>query len=138
MRFILSKKRRLMGECTPRFYRVAWFDFMRGYDVCYPIGIHLIARGIRRLWEWSHRYNESKLELLVCDATGKALERDRKCREKHEARIREEALREGENHGIALMIEVIQRITGVKLPCENNLSQCSPTSLSDTAEPAKH
>lgn len=76
------KRHRHEGEMMPRGYRIAYMDHMRRRDVCYPIGIHLIARLIRRIHEWSYRYRPSAMERMVskavCNARWEAqMERDK-------------------------------------------------------------
>lgn len=48
----------------PRFYRLSHQAIGRPYAYAYPIGLHLIVRWCKRLYEFSYRYNGSKLERL--------------------------------------------------------------------------
>lgn len=59
------------GECIPRFYRIAYLDLCSFCYTCYPIGIHLIARIVRRIWEWSFCYRSSRIERIVERAIAK-------------------------------------------------------------------
>lgn len=54
-----------LGEQTPAYYRIAWYDWFEYRGVAYPIGIHLMMKLLRRLWEWSHQYRPSKIEYAV-------------------------------------------------------------------------
>ena len=56
------KKRVRGGDLLPAYYRVAYHDISRYVGVCYPIGIHWIVRGYRRVWEWSLNYRQSAYE----------------------------------------------------------------------------
>ena len=40
-------------ENTPVGYSPAWHDYIKHLDVCFPIGIHWIARWGRSLWMWT-------------------------------------------------------------------------------------
>lgn len=53
------------GEIIPKTYRVAYYDFTGDFAICYPAGIHLLVRLARRIWEWSFKYNPSKLEMQM-------------------------------------------------------------------------
>jgi hypothetical protein len=53
MKFVLSKVMRLCGYRSPRGYREAYYDAVRGNHVFYPIGIHLIVRMGYTLWRGS-------------------------------------------------------------------------------------
>jgi len=52
----------------PLLYRVAYRNVECGYDVCYPIGVHLLARWWHRLWEWTHWYIPSTREAELIEA----------------------------------------------------------------------
>jgi hypothetical protein len=52
---------------TP-YHRTAYFDVVRRQDRTAIIGLHLIVRLCRRIWEWSYCYRESNLENLLNDA----------------------------------------------------------------------
>lgn len=61
----LSEQQLKDGERMPRWYRMAYFSWS---DRCYivaPIGIHLLVRIKRRLWEWSFIYRPSRLEVQM-------------------------------------------------------------------------
>ncbi len=64
---------RRVNECEriPSWHRIAYYDVMRRQSVCLPIGLHLIARAIRRIWEWSHAYRPSRLEKMLIEAKRK-------------------------------------------------------------------
>lgn len=63
---ITLEQRRFCGMQTPRFYRVAYSCW--DHDVCYPLGIHLLVRAGRRIWEWSHHYRHSAFERRIRQA----------------------------------------------------------------------
>jgi hypothetical protein len=52
------------GEIRPVGYRAAYANFASFSFACYPIGLHLIFRLKRRIWEWSCRYSPSKFEKM--------------------------------------------------------------------------
>lgn len=52
-----------MGTEFPKWHRVAYLKYNCAVTVLYPIGIHLLVRWKRRLWEWSLRYRPSRHEL---------------------------------------------------------------------------
>ena len=41
------------GGVAPKGYRLAWIDYLRNRAVAYPVGIHVLAWAVRRLWEAS-------------------------------------------------------------------------------------
>lgn len=53
------------GEVIPSTHRVAYYDFLRDFAICYPVGIHLLVRLARRIWEWSFKYSPSKMEMKM-------------------------------------------------------------------------
>src|SRR5690606_18860978 len=63
------------GDAIPWGYRIAYRDVLSWHAVAYPIGIHLIARLVRRVWELSFRYRPSALENLISKATEAEIER---------------------------------------------------------------
>ena len=62
-----TKWEKLAGQMDrlPFGYRVAYYDHVRGRFVCYPIGLHWLARLRRRLWERSFDYNFSEFEQVM-------------------------------------------------------------------------
>ena len=46
------RKKILEGMMRPRGYASAWFEWESLHYICYPIGIHLIARYARALYGW--------------------------------------------------------------------------------------
>lgn len=71
--WITRKELIAAGERLPRGYRIAYLDFMRGRAAAYPIGIHLIVRLARRLWEATFRYSPSRLEKLMIKLRAKTI-----------------------------------------------------------------
>ncbi|MGD9645685.1 MAG: hypothetical protein AB7U73_08230 [Pirellulales bacterium] len=69
------------GEMVPTGYRVAFYIAWLRLGACYPIGVHLIARWIHRVWEWSLHYQPSRLEQMLLDAERRGYERARKLSE---------------------------------------------------------
>lgn len=53
------------GDLIPSWYRVAYSDCTSMRFVCAPIGLHWIIRLGRRIWEWSLRYQPSRLEGML-------------------------------------------------------------------------
>lgn len=50
--------------CNPPWgYRIAWYNILTQQYATYPFGIHWIAKGIHSIWEWSHYYEPSQLEV---------------------------------------------------------------------------
>lgn len=88
--FRFTRYKRLMGERMPRGYRTAWYNYDMQFDACYPIGIHLIARWIHRIWEWTYLYNPSKLESLLIEAANKARRSERAYADAHLHRVVEQ------------------------------------------------
>lgn len=76
------------GLSDRKWYRVAYYLPYKDYYVLYPIGLHLIVRFVRRLWEWSFYYKLSKLESMLEERyeTGRLDER-----RQQEAEMREKA-----------------------------------------------
>jgi hypothetical protein len=60
-----SKRSLVDGAAIPCGYRIAYLDFPSRYAVAYPIGLHWIARAVRRAWELSYVYSPSRLEGLM-------------------------------------------------------------------------
>ena len=52
----------LHGAPIPPWHRIAYRDCAQLCAVAYPIGLHLVMRFFRRVWEWSYRYKPSRLE----------------------------------------------------------------------------
>lgn len=50
------------GEMIPRGYRTAWYEPWKRCEVCYPFGIHYLARIIYRIWTWSYLYIPGRFE----------------------------------------------------------------------------
>ena len=44
------------GEPIPWTHRVAWYNWLCRYRVCWPLGLHLIARVVRWCWVQSFRW----------------------------------------------------------------------------------
>ena len=59
------KKTVYEGEIRPKYYRASYANFSSFSYACYPIGLHLLFRLKRRIWEWSCRYNSSKYEQAI-------------------------------------------------------------------------
>jgi hypothetical protein len=64
LQFRISQRDVLCGDCLPRGYRFAWFDYVRGCYVAYPIGLHWIARSVYLVWTWTYRYRPCALDTL--------------------------------------------------------------------------
>lgn len=60
----LSRKRISQGECLPRGYRIAYWDFCSDRAYAYPFGIHLLVMLARRVWQCSFWYRPSWVEQL--------------------------------------------------------------------------
>ena len=45
-----------LGERIPWSHRIAWRDWPSGDDVCWPVGVHWIARLVRWFWLRSFRW----------------------------------------------------------------------------------
>lgn len=74
--------RRLMaGEQVPRWYRVAYWDVPYQETVCCPVGLHLLVRLCRRLWEWSYAYRPSWMESLLSEAWHRGVQQEREYHE---------------------------------------------------------
>lgn len=91
-----------MGERPPRGYRLAYENLWKRERVCYPIGIHLIAMAIHRIWELTFWWSPSRLERLIWDADQKGYERARK-------QFEEERMREVET------CESLRKLLGLKV-----------------------
>lgn len=106
------KKERKQCEEIPRGYRVAYCDYWRDVDICYPIGIHWIARMIRRIWEWSLNSKPSKHELYMFKFEAEILERGRESRRqelaRQEARHRREIDELKEKHKVQLLATALK------------------------------
>lgn len=66
-------------EIIPAGYRIAWRSYSRMKGVCFPIGIHLIAMLLHRLWILTYRWPRPDwLERRDCEmmAKGRELERE--------------------------------------------------------------
>lgn len=61
----------------PTGYRIAFYDLYSLRAVAYPIGLHLVAKFVRRIWEWSLRYRFSKMELFVDERVHEAVIEER-------------------------------------------------------------
>ena len=66
-----------VGEMIPWSHRCAWYDHARFQCVCFPFGIHFIAKIARRLWILSFRHRPdaweeqcAKIRLEFVDAIG--------------------------------------------------------------------
>lgn len=57
----------LQGSRIPPWHRIAYRDFFRDCAVAYPIGLHIVVKLCRRVWEWSYRYRPSRLEQMLAD-----------------------------------------------------------------------
>ncbi len=55
-------RRSSICETIPPWFRFAYMDIFVDEMVIAPIGIHLLVRLYRRIWEWSYRYKPSKFE----------------------------------------------------------------------------
>ena len=64
MKLPTLRKYRSMGERLPRGYRVAWPDWQRNRDVCYPFGLHLILMLGRWLYHASYYERWDELDTL--------------------------------------------------------------------------
>lgn len=53
---------------VPRGYRIAHLVHSRPLYIACPIGLHLIARAIHRIWEWTLCYRPSRLEQIMNNA----------------------------------------------------------------------
>lgn len=62
---------KIMDEQVAAGYKVRWWKRIAYYNIdeqcaiAYPIGIHLLARWIRRIYEWSFKYKKSKFEKML-------------------------------------------------------------------------
>ena len=54
----------LPGARIPPWHRIAYRDFGLDCAIAYPIGLHVVVKLCRRVWEWSYRYWPSRLEQL--------------------------------------------------------------------------
>ncbi len=69
---IISERRVMEGEQIPTGYRIAYRERIWGDTICYPIGVHLLARWVRRIWEQSFRYRPSKFEAILAEVAREA------------------------------------------------------------------
>lgn len=91
MRFALSKRDKICSLChSPRGYRLAYVDFIRGQDVYYPIGIHWVVMLAMKLWEWSFLPGPSEIERKMMKSYQNGLAAGRAERDKEIARLRED------------------------------------------------
>jgi hypothetical protein len=51
----------------PKGYRVAWREFNRRSSICFPIGLHLVARWCNLVWRWSYAYRGDRWEQALED-----------------------------------------------------------------------
>lgn len=54
----------LHGARIPPWHRIAYRDFVLDCAIAYPIGLHLVVKLCRRVWEWSYRYTPSRQDRL--------------------------------------------------------------------------
>lgn len=57
-----SKYDEYRGVKMPVGYRVAYLRYDTNTFVLCPIGLHLLVRWVRRVWEWSFQYRPSAFE----------------------------------------------------------------------------
>ena len=65
------------GFIVPRFYGVAWTDYMRRQAICLPIPLNVIAGYARGVWFWL-KYDYRPPNSSACDAYAQGFRHGRK------------------------------------------------------------
>jgi hypothetical protein len=55
------------SDQIPRWYRIAYEDYARRAWVCYPFGIHWLARAVYSVWEHSLLHRPTALQRLISE-----------------------------------------------------------------------
>jgi hypothetical protein len=58
------------GEELPRFYGIAYFDYMRRQGVAYPVPLNLVVNTARNWWFALTKWRPSRFELELSMLTG--------------------------------------------------------------------
>lgn len=56
------------GEVIPKFYGIAYIDYMRDYAIAYPVPLNLFICFSRWLWHELTRLRKSKLDEMLTNA----------------------------------------------------------------------
>lgn len=49
----------------PKWYRLTWIDRESNSAICYPVGVHVVAKFAHRIREWFAMHNDSVLDHLL-------------------------------------------------------------------------